>query len=336
MPKAEAGSTKALNNKMKSKGLQRLRWYCQACEKQCRDENGFKCHTQSESHVRQIQVVGADPRRAISDFSETFKRDFLLQLRTGHGTKAVQINHFYQGYIADKEHIHMNATRWPSLTEFAKFLGREGICRVEETDKGIQIAWIDNSPEALRRQDALRKKERGEKGDEERENHMINEQIERARREAAHEEEQNNEARMLQRSEGEKVKLIFGAKPMSKPVQKPPTPPQSAEGEIAFITDSTHEQDDITRTLTPPEDTPVEDTKVAAPAVKISLGATSNKPMNVFAAQRKSLATKKTTLVEPPKKMSEAERIMKEDLERKRPNAGPGMNFSGLKRQRIT
>jgi len=30
MPRAEVGSTKYLNNKLKSKGLQRLRWYCQA------------------------------------------------------------------------------------------------------------------------------------------------------------------------------------------------------------------------------------------------------------------------------------------------------------------
>jgi len=42
MPRAEVGSTKYVANKMKSKGLQRLRWYCQACEKQCRDANGFK------------------------------------------------------------------------------------------------------------------------------------------------------------------------------------------------------------------------------------------------------------------------------------------------------
>ena len=92
MPKAEAGSTKYLNNKLKSKGLQRLRWLASApllyalgmltisqvlpgkllpfevesfalknvqiCEKQCRDENGFKCHTQAESHVRNALLVG--------------------------------------------------------------------------------------------------------------------------------------------------------------------------------------------------------------------------------------------------------------------------------------
>ena len=92
MPKAEVGSTKYLNNKLKSKGLQRLRWLAsipffhalssltinqvlpgrfldsanqdsplrniQICEKQCRDENGFKCHTQAESHVRNALLVG--------------------------------------------------------------------------------------------------------------------------------------------------------------------------------------------------------------------------------------------------------------------------------------
>jgi DNA/RNA-binding protein KIN17 len=33
---------KAIAKRLKAKGLQRLRWYCQMCEKQCRDENGFK------------------------------------------------------------------------------------------------------------------------------------------------------------------------------------------------------------------------------------------------------------------------------------------------------
>jgi hypothetical protein len=37
-------------NRIKAKGLQKLRWYCQLCQKQCRDENGFKCHQMSESH----------------------------------------------------------------------------------------------------------------------------------------------------------------------------------------------------------------------------------------------------------------------------------------------
>ena len=44
MGKEKAGflAPKAIANRIKAKGLQKLRWYCQMCQKQCRDENGFK------------------------------------------------------------------------------------------------------------------------------------------------------------------------------------------------------------------------------------------------------------------------------------------------------
>jgi len=40
MGKEKAGflTPKAIGNRIKSKGLQKLRWYCQMCQKQCRDE----------------------------------------------------------------------------------------------------------------------------------------------------------------------------------------------------------------------------------------------------------------------------------------------------------
>jgi len=37
----------------------------------------------------------------------------------------------------------MNATRWETLTEFVKWLGREGKCVVDETEKGWFVAYID-------------------------------------------------------------------------------------------------------------------------------------------------------------------------------------------------
>ena len=61
-------------------------------------------------------------------------------------------NRVYQEYISDKSHLHMNATRWVTLTEFIKHLGRTGVARVDETEKGWFIAWIDNSPKALAKQ----------------------------------------------------------------------------------------------------------------------------------------------------------------------------------------
>jgi hypothetical protein len=69
--------------------------------------------------------------------------------RIRFGTKRVRANQVYQEYIADKQHLHMNSTRWVTLTEFIKHLGRSGIARVDETEKGWFIAWIDNSPKAL-------------------------------------------------------------------------------------------------------------------------------------------------------------------------------------------
>ena len=151
-PVSPAGTPKYLANKMKAKGLQRLRWYCQICQKQCRDENGFKCHTQSESHLRQMLVVGESAGKHIADFSSQFQFDFVQLLSRRFGTKRVKANNVYQEFIQDKNHLHMNATRWVTLTEFVKHLGRTGVARVDETEKGWFIAWIDNSPKALAKQ----------------------------------------------------------------------------------------------------------------------------------------------------------------------------------------
>ncbi|ORY71926.1 domain of Kin17 curved DNA-binding protein-domain-containing protein [Pseudomassariella vexata] len=328
MGKAEVGSTRYLNNKMKSKGLQRLRWFCQVCERQMRDENGFKMHTQSESHVRQMMLVGEDPKKFINEYSRQFQRDFLQLLRTGHGEKQVQINHFYQEYIANKEHVHMNSTKWPSLTEFAKHLGREGLCRVEENDKGIHIAWIDDSPEALRRKEAVKRKEMQDKGDEEREQRMIREQVKRAQREAAkkqaggadREDDEDEEELALKRGEGEKIKLSFGAKP-------------AASTNPALSPDK---EDEPTLELAGTTEVPVPEKPTVAP---VSMKMTAKpQPKNVFATAKKNAlagGAKKPSPFQQPRKMSEAERIMKEEMEKTKKRSGPGFNFgSSNKKQR--
>ncbi|KFY71060.1 hypothetical protein V499_08712 [Pseudogymnoascus sp. VKM F-103] len=339
MPRAEAGSTKQLNNQLKSKGLQRLRWYCQVCEKQCRDENGFKMHTQSESHVRRMLLVGEDPKKFINDYSNQFQRDFLLLLRTSHGEKQVQMNHFYQEYIANKEHIHMNSTKWPSLTEFAKHLGREGICRVEETDKGIHLAWVDNSPEALRRQDAVRKKEMQDKGDETREQKLIRDQVRKAQADAeargVHDEDEGDKE--LKRVEGEKIKLSFGSKPAAvNPTSELETQSPATKGEPSSTSTPTGSNSGVASgdtTLATAEgdstSNPVKEDIPGAPAkISLQMGFQS-KPKNVFAAAKKNaLGGKKVAQIQQPKKMSEAERIMKEEIERKRGRDGGG-GFGG-------
>ncbi|KAI1932412.1 hypothetical protein LOZ65_000706 [Ophidiomyces ophidiicola] len=325
MPRAEVGSIKHLSNKLKSKGLQRLRWYCQVCERQMRDENGFKCHTQSESHVRQMLLVGEDPKKFIAGYSNDFLRDFLQLLRTSHGEKQVNINHFYQEYIANKEHIHMNATKWSSLTEFAKHLGREGICRVEEGEKGIFISWIDNSPEALRRQDAIRKKERQDRGEEERERKLIQEQIKRAHRDKETTGEIGDDlyaVKELQRVEGEKIKLNFATKTT---LLRNSTPTDSqGDSDLSSLKEKVSDSSLLpTAPGTPKQKGP------------IKLGSTStSKPKNVFASMSKKTAGPKS-LDAPSRPLSAIEKVMKEDMEQKRARGSNSFGTSNTKRQKI-
>jgi len=144
----------------------------------------------------------------------------------------------------------MNATRFLSLTEFAKHLGRTGVCHVDETEKGWFIAWIDNSPRALAKAESNQKKERGEMDDEMRQRKLIQEQIERAREEGERRRKEALEAKAeggegspgeetatveavepsgeLKREEGEKVALSLSFKATPAPTnpiksESPPT-----------------------------------------------------------------------------------------------------------------
>ncbi|XP_041340442.1 DNA/RNA-binding protein KIN17-like [Pyrgilauda ruficollis] len=179
MGKPDFLSPKAISNRIKSKGLQKLRWYCQMCQKQCRDENGFKCHCMSESHQRQLLLASENPQQFLDYFSEEFRKDFLELLRRRFGTKRVHNNIVYNEYISHREHIHMNATQWETLTDFTKWLGREGLCRVCETPKGWYIQYIDRDPETIRRQQEQERKRKQDLDDEEKTAKFIEQQVRR-------------------------------------------------------------------------------------------------------------------------------------------------------------
>ncbi|KAJ4402139.1 hypothetical protein N0V85_005369 [Neurospora sp. IMI 360204] len=379
MPKAEVGSAKYLANKMKSRGLNRLRWYCQLCEKSCRDENGYKMHCQSPSHTAKALEAGSNFKGVQDTFSDQFLKDFVSQLKASHGEKEIHINKFYQEVIARKDHVHLNATKWHSLTEFAKYLGREGVCRVEEKEgEGLFVAWIDDSPEAMERREKVRRKEMMDKGDEEREMKVLREQIKRAQKEAeargvrfdaeAAEEEERKE---LKRREGEKIKLSFGkpaaaaaavkkegegsgeegsatttptpnggdgsAAAAAEEKKDTTTPPSTTtdvvSSEPAKVEGSSKGEEAATKT-TAEESKPVTDS-TTAPAAATALKPVSMKfgmkpqPKNVF--KNAFAGAPKKVMAAPPKKMSEAERIMKEELERKRAREEKGGNLPNKK-----
>lgn len=158
MPKAEKGTPKDIANRMKAKGLQKLKFYCQMCHKQCRDENGFKCHLTSDSHLRQMKIFRDNAPGIMDDFSAEFEKAYVETLRRRHGTQRMNANNVYQEVIQDKHHVHMNSTKWTTLTDFVQYLGKKGICVVEETERGWYVTYIERDPALLARQEAQRRK----------------------------------------------------------------------------------------------------------------------------------------------------------------------------------
>lgn len=209
MGKNEFLTPKAIANRIKAKGLQKLRWYCQMCQKQCRDENGFKCHCMSESHQRQMQVFGHNPERFVDGFSEKFEECFLEHVKRTHRFSRVAATVVYNEYINDRHHVHMNSTEWTTLTDFIKHLGRTGQCKVEETPKGWFMTYIDREPETLLKEGLQKKRERAELADEERHERALEDQIERASKMAKPIVEVEEEKRLLQRDEGNGEKIAF-------------------------------------------------------------------------------------------------------------------------------
>ncbi|KPJ02266.1 DNA/RNA-binding protein KIN17 [Papilio xuthus] len=142
----------------------------------------------SESHQRQLLLFADNASRYIDEFSREFADGYLELLKRQFGTKRVNANKVYQDYISNREHLHMNATQWETLTDFVKWLGREGKCVVDETEKGWFVAYIDRDPATIAAQEAKVKKEKMDKDDQERMLEFIQKQVEKGKKEMITEE----------------------------------------------------------------------------------------------------------------------------------------------------
>lgn len=185
MARAEFGSAKYQAKRLKASGLQKLKFYCQICEKQCRDANGFKNHLNSPSHKGKVEHLSENGsgRSAIERYSAEFSSAFLRLLRINHGTKKINANKFYQEYIlSDKDHVHMNSTKWSSLTQYVKYIGSKGLVKVEipETDDegfNLVISLVDTTSNYYKKQQLLKEKSR--KSDDDATQKMLEEQVRR-------------------------------------------------------------------------------------------------------------------------------------------------------------
>ncbi|KAH3675017.1 hypothetical protein WICMUC_002849 [Wickerhamomyces mucosus] len=181
MGKAEFGTPKQIANQMKARGLQKLKWYCQVCSKQCRDDNGFKSHIRSESHLNKIKNITF---KDIEDYSIQFELQFLKDLKNYHGEKKINANKFYNLLIQDKHHIHLNSTKWSSLSQFLQHINTKGLIKIDDNEQGdglnsLDISYINNSSENIMKREELRQKIANEKSEEQLEMKLIENQIKR-------------------------------------------------------------------------------------------------------------------------------------------------------------
>ncbi|QEU58565.1 Rts2 [Kluyveromyces lactis] len=185
MVSGDVGSASFLNKQMKMRGLQKLRFYCQICQKQCRDENGFKSHSKSPSHLQKLSKV---THKDIEEYTVQFEKDFLRLLRLMHGEKKVEANKFYNEFIQDKDHVHMNATRFTSLARFIQHLSQEGKVRIHgideltsDTDPGrFMISYIDSSSANMIRKKQIESLKQAERSEQEIKLRLLEKQIEKA------------------------------------------------------------------------------------------------------------------------------------------------------------
>ena len=214
----------------------------------------------------------------------------------------------------------------------------------------MEIAFIDDSPEAVARREDVKRKERQAKGDEDLESKLLNQQIKRAKEAAREKERLEAETRRdgsadAEKKEGTgegvvaepvKLSLSLGAKGAQK--AKEPAKEQT-QAEDAPVSIDTFSAQDSAAATTVQNDKPSLSPIAPSPApssapTKISLGGLMGKKSNPLMGKKpNALAGKKPVAApEPEKKMSNAERIMREEMERKRFNEGRG---GGGKRQRL-
>jgi len=60
----------------------------------------------------------------MNSFSREFEKNFVDILKR-KGGRRIKANEIYQEYIKDRNHFHMNATVWSTLSGFVAYIGKK-------------------------------------------------------------------------------------------------------------------------------------------------------------------------------------------------------------------
>eukprot|EP00656_Telonema_subtile_P018203 TRINITY_DN19810_c0_g1_i3.p1 TRINITY_DN19810_c0_g1~~TRINITY_DN19810_c0_g1_i3.p1 ORF type:complete len:396 (-),score=71.34 TRINITY_DN19810_c0_g1_i3:35-1222(-) len=148
MGKHEVGTAKWLNVQERKKGATKIRWFCGLCGVGCKDENGFKCHLESEKHITNESTVATSRKRGrmfVDEFSKAVERKFLDFMVIEHLNHQILAHDAYIEFMADyddgKGDRHMkNLTKtvWGTLGVFVAYLRDRGKI---DANKGVK-GWV--------------------------------------------------------------------------------------------------------------------------------------------------------------------------------------------------
>jgi DNA/RNA-binding protein KIN17 len=142
MGKERSRSTKKIWN---LRGPEKLKFYCQMCEKQCRDNDGFTSHCSTPGHLQMMKLFLENEEYFTEKFSTEFQEEFLEIFKRKYQDKVVLATEVYDSLINEsRNHIHLNSTKWTSLDEFVIYLGKNSICKVDQSQKGWIIRLIQS------------------------------------------------------------------------------------------------------------------------------------------------------------------------------------------------
>jgi DNA/RNA-binding protein KIN17 len=112
--------------------------------------------------LRQVSLFSQNANAFLDEYSSAFEKAFMELVRRRWRFKDILAKKAYNEYIQDKEHVHMNATRWITMTDFVNHLGKTGLCDVRESEEGMVIRYIDRDPQREAKQAAMREREKEE------------------------------------------------------------------------------------------------------------------------------------------------------------------------------
>lgn len=119
----------------------KIRFYCGLCQIACKDQNGYKCHLETENHLhRELAVTESLRTFVLSSEDKSFRKKFLDHLVAKHFGQTCLAHEVYRDlYPLDRGHNIIKATCWGTLGVFIAQLRKDKMAEANKGVKGWQV-----------------------------------------------------------------------------------------------------------------------------------------------------------------------------------------------------